>query len=319
MKIIDGWLDTAIEINCKHKSMARYGYMPTMIVLHGTAGGSSAENVASWLQTSDVQASAHFVIGPDGHVVQCVSCNAAAWANGVLTPGHAPYLPQLVNPNLYTISIEHVKASTDNSNQLTQPQQDASFKLIECLCDTYKIPKRPADANGGILSHADLDPVNRSRCPGPYPHDQLYAYLNRSKNMPQYGPGSNDFNSWFVDQGDGTWRCKKNGAIVMGGNLSYYRSLSRDGASLPIIGLPLESEQYHNDDGYYWSSQMFERATIYYDPEHKKDQPPGSGTSYLAHVNPPQTVVVSELPEAIIADIQALKAACDKLAEDAQI
>lgn len=297
--------------------MSRGGYKPKYIVLHGTAGGTSAENVANYLRTSDVQASAHFVIGQDGHVVQCVDCNASAWANGVLTPGHAPFLPPLVNPNLYTISIEHVKSSTDNSNQLTERQHDASFKLIECLCDTYGIPKRPADAQDGVATHADFDPVSRSRCPGPYPHNQLYAYLNRSKNMTQYGPQSADFGQWFTDQGDGTWRCKKNGAIVMGGNLSYYRSLSKDGNTLPIIGLPLESEQYHDEEGYWWSSQMFERATINYDPQHKVDNPPGSGTSYLAHVNPPEPGTIEIIPTLVLADIQALRAACDKLAEDA--
>lgn len=179
MKIVDGWIDDAIEIGYAHKSMSRSGYTPKYIVVHGTAGGSSAENIGNYFATSNVQASAHLIIGQDGHIVQGISTNDAAWGNGVLTSGHASYLPDNINPNLYTISIEHVKSSTDNSNALTDIQARKSFELIQCICDTYNIPKRPGDANGGIISHADFDPVNRARCPGPYPWAELYAYLNR--------------------------------------------------------------------------------------------------------------------------------------------
>lgn len=177
MKIVDGWVDEAIEIDYIHKSMDRLGHKITHIVLHGTAGGSSAENIANYFATSIVESSAHIIIGQDGHIVQGISMNDAAWANGALTAGHAAYLPEFVNPNLYTISIEHTKSSTDNSNSLTAAQQAASFRLIACICDTYHIPKRAGDAGGGIISHADIDPINRARCPGPYPWTDLWAFL----------------------------------------------------------------------------------------------------------------------------------------------
>jgi len=177
MKIVDGWVDEAIEIGYTHKSMSRATHEPTHIVIHGTAGGNSAESIANYFATSPVQSSAHLIIGQDGHIVQGISMNDAAWANGGLTAGHASYLPGLVNPNLYTISIEHVKASTDNSNSLTAAQQAASFKLVACICEAYSIPKRAGDAIGGVISHADIDPVSRARCPGPYPWTQLWAFL----------------------------------------------------------------------------------------------------------------------------------------------
>jgi hypothetical protein len=177
MKIVDGWLDEAIEIDYLSKSMDRQGHKITHVCLHGTAGGSSAENIANYFATSNVDASAHFVIGQDGHIVQGVPLSLAAWGNGVLTNGHAGYLPDNVNPNLYTVSIEHVKPSTDNSDVLTSIQTQKSFELIACICNTYSIAKRGADASSGILSHADIDPVNRARCPGPYPWDALWAYL----------------------------------------------------------------------------------------------------------------------------------------------
>jgi hypothetical protein len=177
MKIVNGWLDEAIEIDYQQKSMSRLGYKPKYICLHGTAGGSSAENIANYFATSTVQASTHLIIGQDGHIVQGVSMNQAAWGNGVLTAGHASYLPDNVNPNLTSISIEHVKPSNDNSDVLTSIQVQKSFQVVQCICDTYGIPKRAGDGNGGVISHADIDPVNRARCPGPYPWDALWAYL----------------------------------------------------------------------------------------------------------------------------------------------
>src|SRR6266849_1933258 len=57
-------------------------------------------------------------------------------------------------------------------------QQQKGFELIKCICDTYNIPKRAGDANGGIIRHADIDPVNRARCPGAFNFDALWNYLS---------------------------------------------------------------------------------------------------------------------------------------------
>ncbi len=119
------------------------------------------------------------IIGQDGTIVQGIPLSLAAWGNGVLTSGHAPYLPDNVNPNLYTVSIEHVKTATDNSNALTDIQAQKSFELVQCICDTYHIPKRTGDIVGGMIKHADIDPVNRARCPGPYPWNDLWTFLNK--------------------------------------------------------------------------------------------------------------------------------------------
>lgn len=176
MKIVDGWIDTATEIDYGNKSMDRQGYRPTHICLHGTAGGTSAEAIANYFKTSDVDASAHIIIGTDGEVVQGIDMDVAAWGNGVINQPAIPW-PATVNPNYYTISIEHCKASTDNSDQLTEPQKQASFQVIQAICDYYDIAKRRGDVHSGIVSHADFDQVNRARCPGAYPWDELIEYL----------------------------------------------------------------------------------------------------------------------------------------------
>jgi N-acetyl-anhydromuramyl-L-alanine amidase AmpD len=290
----EGWIDSAKEGHYQHKSMSRGGFSANMIVIHGTAGGQSAEAIDSYFSQPNIQASAHFIIGQDGTIIQGVPTTRAAWANGGLSVGHADFLPKNVNPNLYTISIEHVKSATDNGVPLSEAQEIASFQLIECLCEALAIPKQLAsDSNGGYLSHAMIDPVNRSRCPGLFPWSRLYSYLNRNKerdNMPKYGPGVGDFDTWFTELSDGTWRCKQNGKIVMFGNKDFYATLSHNGKTLPVIGLPLSNEvpcRENECDIYYSTEQQFERALMRYDPSHRVDNPPGSGPSYLMHLPSP--------------------------------
>ena len=151
-------------------------FQPRYIILHGTAGGTSAQAIAQYFQTNNPPTSTHYVVGVDGTVAQCVSESEPAWGNGVITAGHAPWWTG--NPNAVTFSIEHCKPSADNSDHLSPAQQAASFALVKHLCETHGIPKRAADASGGITGHASIDPVNRAFCPGPYPWDSLYSYLN---------------------------------------------------------------------------------------------------------------------------------------------
>lgn len=165
------WIPTS------HFWSGRGGNKPRWIIVHGTAGGGAAQDVARCFQSNDPPTSTHFVIGRDGHVVQCVAESDSAWGNGVVTRGHDPWWTPKLNPNFVTFSIEHCKPDTGNQSDLTQAQKEASFALIAHLCDKYNIPKRPADANGGIAGHHSIDPVNRSFCPGPYPWDELWGYL----------------------------------------------------------------------------------------------------------------------------------------------
>lgn len=225
----NGWLDEAIEIDYGAKSMSRAGYKPTHIVLHSTAGGSSAQGIANYFATSPVQASAHFIIGQDGTIVQGVSCDVASWGNGILDHPRMPF-PPTINANLYTISVEHVKAATDNSNPLTDAQKTASFKLIQALCQHYDIPARPGDVAGGIIAHADLDSVSRARCPGPYPWTDLWLFLKGSSVMLPVG---------WSDDGL-TLKC--NNFVVVKGFRDYVLQRLLDGAWRGD-DIPVENEQ----------------------------------------------------------------------------
>src|SRR5690348_17254876 len=108
----------------------RNGLKPSFIILHGTAGGTSAQAIANYFASTQGGAnpvSSHYVIGQDGIIIQCVAEVDGAWANGYLSTGHDPWWDPQINPNNITISIEHCKPSPDNSDALTPAQQEASF------------------------------------------------------------------------------------------------------------------------------------------------------------------------------------------------
>lgn len=261
----------------------RYGHTPSYVILHGTAGGSSAQAIAQNIfAISANQVSAHYVIGQDGTVVQTVDESDAAWANGPITDGAAPWWTPTLNPNLITVSIEHVKPSIDNSDQLTSAQQDSSFRLVQDICNRWHIPKRIADENGGITGHFSMDPVSRSRCPGNYPWDALFQYLG--------GEGMIDISnpivaSFFQQISATNWKCKKNNAVMGGDILKFYCQVGGYGlCGLTLLGLPLGNE--YNDTGYKnVAKQQYERGIVVFDPQHQCDNPPGSANCYLQHMD----------------------------------
>lgn len=273
--------ESALWIPNGHFFPNRYGHRPTYVILHGTAGGSSAQNIATYFANSGVEVSAHYVVGQDGVVVQCIAEADGAWANGPITNGADPWWSIALNPNLITISIEHVKPSTDNSDALTPAQQESSFKLVAAICERWHIPKRTADEQGGITGHFSMDPVNRARCPGNYPWDALWSYLQGAGMIDVDNPA---VAAYFQKLSDTNWLCKKTKANIGGAILKFYKSLGGYGlAGLTILGLPL-ADEYNDTDKTHVSKQRFERGIVVFDPEHQIDSPPGAADCYLQHV-----------------------------------
>lgn len=263
----------------------RNGYQPKYIILHGTAGGSNAEAIANYFastQGTSNPVSSHYVIGQDGEVVQCVSESDGAWANGVLTAGHDSWWGSSINPNNITISIEHCNPAQDNSTPLTDAQKQASFALIKDICNRWDIPCKGADADGGITGHFSIDPINRRNCPGNYPWDELWTFLQGEQRIMIDGK---DVASFFVQAGN-NWKCV-NGFIIMGAILDFYRSFGNSGlCGLTYLGLPLSNEIIINTVPGHpeITIQKFERGLVAYDPAHKLDNVPGAGDVYLLHI-----------------------------------
>jgi hypothetical protein len=153
------------------------GNKPKWICLHKTASGGTAQDVAHFFQTVPDRRSAHYIIGQDGTIVQCVSEADGAGANCCLEAGYAAFLPTGINLNLLTISIEHCDPASDNSTPLTSAQKASSFRLVRDICQRHAIPMRAGDASGGIIGHDKINPVTRARCPGNYPWNELFSFL----------------------------------------------------------------------------------------------------------------------------------------------
>jgi hypothetical protein len=144
------------------------------------------------------------------------------------------------------------------------------------------------------------------------------------EGMQTYEPGKGDFDQFFTLNDDGNWTCKRFNTALIGGNKGLYSQISMDGNTLPIIGLPRTNELYqHEADGYSWSVQFFERGLIIYDSAHRWDNQPGLQSSYLGkylqfqQYDPEgRTVIVEKIPDAVAADIKAVKAASNKLVLD---
>jgi len=258
----------------------RNGLTPRYVICHGTAGGNSATGIANYFASTVGGAnpvSSHYIIDQQGVVVQCVAESDGAWANGAFSSGHATFWNENVNPNLISISIEHVKAHTDNSDMLTDAQFEASWKLINDICSRWNIPKKLVDASGGITGHFSIDPVSRARCPGPYPWDTMIANINGGDTMLELTDPT--VARYFHAGANGSWVCS-NGVTLIGDNLKFYRSNN----GLALLGLPLSNEIYpKNFPG--TAIVPCERGIITYDPGRTIDNPLLTGHCYLLHID----------------------------------
>jgi len=149
----------------------RSGQIPRAIVLHIMEG--TLEGAASWFNNPNSSASAHYGIGKDGRIWQFVDENNAAWANGQVRNATWRLLIPDVNPNLYTISIEH---EGKTGEPWTEAMYQADLALIRDIAARWKIPLD----RDHIIGHYQLDAVNRQRCPGTgLPWDRLIADLQK--------------------------------------------------------------------------------------------------------------------------------------------
>jgi N-acetyl-anhydromuramyl-L-alanine amidase AmpD len=126
---------TIINKPSPNYSVGRNGYKPEAVVIHcmdGTLTGTDA-----WFHNPASQVSAHYGIGKNGEVHRYVEETDTAWHAGRVNAPSWALLKPNVNPNLYTIGIEHEGKPTD---VWTPEQKQASAALIKDLCTRWKIP-----------------------------------------------------------------------------------------------------------------------------------------------------------------------------------
>lgn len=163
----------------------RKKYNPEAIVIHimeGTLVGTD-----SWFANRASKVSAHYGVGRSGEVHQFVDETDTAWHAGVVTNpswslikrvGNAVY----VNPNYYTIGIEH-EGTVDTD--WTEAMYDSTSTLISEISKRWGIP---IDRNH-IIGHHEIYAVKA--CPGNKVDFGKLIALAINKSVPkatQYAP-----------------------------------------------------------------------------------------------------------------------------------
>ncbi len=147
------------------------------IVLHGTAGSLSsalAELTNPKPNNPDARVSSNYVIARNGSIYRLVAYwqGKRSWANGRINrpDSSIDWLMECsirgLNPNKFTISIEHEAYSQDmlaqNSAAMPAGQLAASKELVRTLLKYNGL--QPGQQT--IIGHNQIDSVTRSNCPG---------------------------------------------------------------------------------------------------------------------------------------------------------
>ena len=133
----------------------RGGHVPDMIVIHIADG--TRDSVYNTFMTT--QKSSHFLVNQDGSIWQFVGSGDTAWGNGiVVNPVSELVLARVgVNPNSYSISIEHEGFGTADINAV---QYSTTIQLVSYLCKKWNIPVDRTH----IIRHQEIEAVKT--CPG---------------------------------------------------------------------------------------------------------------------------------------------------------
>ena len=103
------------------------------IVLHHTASGGTAQDVAHYFQNPSSQVSSHYIVGKDGVIVQSVPDGKKAWHAGTST------FKGRDNVNDFSMGIEIVNRG-DSKDPWPEKQYEAVADLVAYLMKTYNVP-----------------------------------------------------------------------------------------------------------------------------------------------------------------------------------
>lgn len=131
------------------------------IAIHYVANpGSTAQNNHDYFDQPETQVSAHFIVGLEGEIIQCIPLNEMSYATN--------------DRNNDTISIE--VCHPDETGQFNQATYDALVKLTAWLCDNCGISRKD------VIRHYD---VTGKACPL-YFVDHPDAWEQFLKDVKQY-------------------------------------------------------------------------------------------------------------------------------------
>ena len=139
--------------------------MVSLIVIHITDGQEKIQGPIEHFQKPGLQASAHYIVGRDGQVVQMIRHKDIAW--------HA------TSANATSIGIEHCARSPkqlgpdDPGLPVTPAQYQASAKLVRFLCQQFGVPIDRTHIKG----HCEAAKTTQEGCPNRIWDWNLYMRL----------------------------------------------------------------------------------------------------------------------------------------------
>ncbi|MDP3795072.1 MAG: peptidoglycan recognition family protein [bacterium] len=136
-------------------SVGRRGYRPEAIVIHIMAGTLTGTD--AWFANPASQVSAHYGIGKNGEMHQYVKEEDTAQHAGVVDKPSWTLIKPGINPNLYTVGLEHEGQPTD---VWTQAMKAASAETIRAVAQRWQIP---IDRNH-IVGHYQIR-ASKPNCP----------------------------------------------------------------------------------------------------------------------------------------------------------
>lgn len=171
--------------NVNTNKSSRRGCIPQIIVNHISEGSMSS--MINWFTSpNNKDSSTHFGVSKKGEVYQFVPIEESAWANG-LTSGIENATAELVlqkgkdiNPNWYSVSIEHEGVYKETKGALTSAQLEATEMLhkyiIEYVKQKYGHTIQPSRKT--IIGHYEIDKKQKPNCPGQlFPFDSIIKSL----------------------------------------------------------------------------------------------------------------------------------------------
>jgi hypothetical protein len=181
----NGWCPFAVYHLSPNYWVGHYGNV-LAVVMHIAAGGYQPS--IDHLCDPNTGVSAHFIVSKQGEITQMVSIYNSARANGLkweggrwknargkfVSPPWVNIIPQ-VNPNLYTVSIEHEGFPEDPR---TPQMGDADVRLLRWIAGRLHLVYQP---DRSLIGHRDIDPVDKGFCPGP---QMDFAQLATAANAP---------------------------------------------------------------------------------------------------------------------------------------
>ena len=149
-----------------NKETGRRGYRPEAIVVHimdGTLVGTDA-----WFAKRASQVSAHYGIGMGGEIHQYVAESNTAWHAGRRFQPSWRLIKPDVNPNFYTIGIEH---EGQDATPWSEAMLAASTTLAAAICNRWSIHVDRAH----LIGHREI--YKLKTCPGSW--IDLKAWVER--------------------------------------------------------------------------------------------------------------------------------------------